>query len=114
MFYVEIFRLASLSSEKATSTHNKRKEFSMARKKCSSSCSQIFAAGCHFVWYCILAQCQVITVSPEYCTHGLLGFILTINSTINPILYVMKDEIADFFKKKEKLPKGHSVACQIV
>ncbi len=96
--YVEIFRLATSSSSKVASTQNRAREFRMARKMFFI----VFTDFCCWVplcFVCILAQCQVITISPELYAW-IIGFILPINSTINPILYVMREEISDFVKKK--------------
>ncbi len=48
---------------------------------------------------CILAQAQVIQVSPKVYAW-IVGFVLPINSSINPFLYVIFGEISDYQKKR--------------
>ena len=99
--YIEIFRLSTSSSKQVISTNTKRsREFRMARKMFPI----VFTDFCCWIplcFVCILVQCQVVTVSPKLYAW-IIGFILPINSTINPILYVMKDEISNFFKTKKE------------
>ncbi len=98
--YIGIFRTVTKSSKNVTSTQNSKSELSMARKMFFI----VFTDFCCWVPLCIaciLAQCQVITISPEMYAW-IIGFILPINSAINPIVYVMQEEISDYFKKKSK------------
>ncbi len=97
--YVEIFRLARKSSQKVKSTHSSKTDLRMARKMFFI----VFTDFCCWVplcFACILAQCQVITVSPEMYAW-IIGLILPINSTINPILYVFQEEMSDYFQKRK-------------
>ena len=50
---------------------------------------------------CILAQGGVIEISPEMYAWT-AGFILPINSSINPFLYVLHETISDYFNKRQK------------
>ena len=104
--YVEIFRTATNSSQNVTSTQNSKSELRMARKMFLI----VFTDFCCWVplcFACILAQFQVITISPEIYAW-IIGFILPINSTINPIVYVIQDEISDYLKKKKNLKLSNS------
>ena len=50
---------------------------------------------------CILVQCGAFTVSPEMYAW-IVGFILPINSSINPFLYVLYETISNHIKKKRE------------
>ena len=62
---------------------------------------------------CILVQCGVITVSPEMYAWT-VGFILPINSSINPFLYVLYETISNHIKKKrEKRKDRENIEMQV-
>ncbi len=97
--YVEIFRTVSNSSRKVESTQTRKTEVRMARKMFAI----IFTDFCCWVPLCIaciLAQCEVIVISPEMYAW-VVGFILPINSTINPIVYVIQEAISDYYKNNK-------------
>ena len=50
---------------------------------------------------CILAQCGVFEISPEMYAWT-VGFILPINSSINPFLYVLYEAISNHLKKRKE------------
>ena len=61
---------------------------------------------------CILAQCGVITISPEMYAWT-VGFILPINSSINPFLYVLHETIYDCMKKRQEKRKAREQVEEI-
>ncbi len=50
---------------------------------------------------CILAQSNVIVIPPRVYAW-IIGFVLPINSSINPFLYVIVEEISDRLEEKKK------------
>ncbi len=98
--YVKIFRSARSSTKQAARSQSREEEIRMARKMFAL----VFTDFCCWVplcTVCILAQSRVISVSPEVYAW-IVGFILPINSSINPFLYVIFGEILDYRKKQTK------------
>ncbi|XP_072043231.1 uncharacterized protein [Amphiura filiformis] len=97
--YIQIFRIARNASKKAARTQTHDDEIRMARKMAALVFTDFFC------WVplcitCILAQCNLIEIPPEAYVW-IIGFILPINSSINPFLYVIYGEISDYWKKRK-------------
>ena len=98
--YLYIFIKARKTTEKATGSQNRNDELRMAKRMFAI----VFTDFCCWVplsFICILTQSGVIAVSPEMYAWT-VGFILPINSSINPFLYVLYETISDHLKKKEE------------
>ena len=99
-----IFYKASKTSEDAGQTLDRNDQIRMAKKMFAI----VFTDFCCWVplsFICILVQCGVITVSPEMYAWT-VGFILPINSSINPFLYVLYETLSNHFKKKREERKA--------
>ena len=102
--YMYIFFKAGETSEGSGRTLNRNKQVRMAKKMFAI----VFTDFCCWVplsFICILVQCGVITVSPEMYAWT-VGFILPINSSINPFLYVLYETISNHLKKKREEKKA--------
>ena len=89
---------ANKTSEGASRTMNREEQVRMAKKMFAI----VFTDFCCWVplgFICILAQCGVVEISPEMYAWT-VGFLLPVNSSINPFLYVLYEAIADHRKKK--------------
>ena len=110
--YVYIFIEAKRTTEKATGSQNRNDELRMAKKMFAI----VFTDFCCWVplsFICILTQSGVIEVSPEMYAWT-VGFILPINSSINPFLYVLYKAISDHLKKKqEKRKEREEIEMQV-
>ena len=110
--YLYIFIKARRTTEKATGSQNRNDELRMAKKMFAI----VFTDFCCWVplsFVCILTQSGVIVVSPEMYAWT-VGFILPINSSINPFLYVLYDTISDHLKKrKEERKEREEIEMQI-
>ena len=98
--YLYIFIKARRTTERASGSQNHNDELRMAKKMFAI----VFTDFCCWVplsFVCILTQSGVIEVSPEMYAWT-VGFILPINSSINPFLYVLYDTISDRSKKKQE------------
>ena len=105
--YIYIFIKATSSAEGAsraqTPQQARDEDLRMARKMFAI----VFTDFCCWVplsFVCILTQSRVIEVSPEMYAWT-VGFILPINSSINPFLYVLYETISDHLKKKREEKK---------
>ncbi|XP_072043262.1 uncharacterized protein [Amphiura filiformis] len=97
--YIQIFRTARNTSKQAARTQTRDEEIRMARKMSAL----VFTDLCCWVPLCItciLAQCNLIEIPPEMYVW-IIGFILPINSSINPFLYVIYGEISDYWQKRK-------------
>ncbi|XP_072043382.1 uncharacterized protein [Amphiura filiformis] len=97
--YIQIFQTARTTSKQAARTQTHDEEIRMARKMSALVFTDFFC------WVplcitCILAQCNLIEVPPEMYVW-IIGFILPINSSINPFLYVIYGEISDYWQKRK-------------
>ena len=102
--YVYIFVKARRTSERACGSQNRNDELRLAKKMFAI----VFTDFCCWVplsFVCILTQSGVTEVSPEMYAWT-VGFILPINSSINPFLYVLYEAISDHLKKKQKESKA--------
>ena len=102
--YIYLFITATKTSQNATRPQDQKDEIRMAKKMFAI----IFTDFCCWVplsFICILAQCGVLEISPEMYAWT-VGFILPINSSINPFLYVLYETISDHLKKKEEERKA--------
>ena len=112
--YVYIFIKATSSAEGASRAQESRQarkdELRMAKKIFAI----VFTDFCCWVplsFACILTQSGVIAVSPEMYAWT-VGFILPINSSINPFLYVLYEAISDHLKKGRRTGKqGRKLKC---
>ena len=98
--YIYLFITAKSSSDNATRPQDQRDEVRMAKKLFAI----VFTDFCCWVplgLVCILAQCGVYEISPEMYAWT-VGFILPINSSINPFLYVLYETISNHLKKRKK------------
>ena len=98
--YVYIFIKARRTAGRATGSQNRNDELRMAKKMFAI----VFTDFCCWVplsFVCILTQSGVIEVSPEMYAWT-VGFILPINSSINPFLYVLYETMSDRLKKKQE------------
>ena len=98
--YMYIFFKANKTSEGAGRTLDRDEQVRMAKRMFAI----VFTDFCCWVplsFICILVQCGVITVSPEMYAWT-VGFILPINSSINPFLYVLYETISEHRKKKQE------------
>ena len=98
--YMYIFMKANKTSEGASRTLTREEQVRMAKKMFAI----VFTDFCCWVplgFICILAQCGVVEISPEMYAWT-VGFLLPVNSSINPFLYVLYEAIADHRKKKQK------------
>ncbi|XP_072051453.1 uncharacterized protein [Amphiura filiformis] len=98
--YIQIFMTARNTSKRAARTQTEDEERRMARKMCALVFTDFFC------WVplcitCILAQCQAIEISPTMYVW-IVGFILPINSSINPFLYVIYEAICDYREKRQE------------
>ena len=105
--YIYIFIKATSSAEGAsraqTPQQARDEDLRMARKMFAI----VFTDFCCWVplsFVCILTQSGVIEVSPEMYAWT-VGFILPINSSINPFLYVLYETMSDYVKKKREKKK---------
>ena len=101
--YMYIFIKANETSEGAGRTLDRDEQVRMAKKMFAI----VFTDFCCWVplsFICILVQCGVMTVSPEMYAWT-VGFILPINSSINPFLYVLYETISEHLKKKREEKK---------
>ena len=102
--YVYIFIKARRTTKRATRSQNCNDELRMAKKMFPL----VFTDFCCWVplsFICILTQSRVIEVSPEMYAWT-VGFILPINSSINPFLYVLYETISDHLKKRQEERKA--------
>ena len=102
--YVYIFIKAGKTSDGSGRTLDRDEQIRMAKKMFAI----VYTDFCCWVplsFICILVQCGVITVSPEMYAWT-VGFILPINSSINPFLYVLYETISNHLKKKEEERKA--------
>ena len=106
--YVYIFIKAKSSAEGASRAQvpkqARNEDLRMARKMFAI----VFTDFCCWVplsFVCILTQSGAIEVSPEMYAWT-VGFILPINSSINPFLYVLYESISDHLKKKQEKKKN--------
>ena len=102
--YMYIFFKAGETTEGSGRTLNHNEQVHMAKKMFAI----VFTDFCCWVplsFICILVQCGVITVSPEMYAWT-VGFILPINSSINPFLYVLYETILNHLKKKREERKA--------
>ena len=114
--YMYIFIKATSSAEGAsraqTPQQARDEDLRMARKMFAI----VFTDFCCWVplnFVCILTQSGVIEVSPEMYAWT-VGFILPINSSINPFLYVLYETISDHLKKKrEKRKTREEIEMQV-
>ena len=98
--YMYIFIKANETSEGAGRTLDRDEQIRMAKKMFAI----VFTDFCCWIplgFICILAQCSVLEISPEMYAWT-VGFILPINSSINPFLYVLYEAISDHRKKKKE------------
>ena len=98
--YIYIFIKANKTTEGAGRTRDRNEQIRMAKKMFAI----VFTDFCCWVplcFICILAQCGVLQISPEMYAWT-IGFILPINSSINPFLYVLYEAIADRRRKKHE------------
>ena len=98
--YVYIFIEARRTTERASRSQNRNDELRMAKKMFAL----VFTDFCCWVplsFVCILTQSGVIKVSPEMYAWT-VGFILPINSSINPFLYVLYETISNYLEKKAR------------
>ena len=110
--YVYIFTKARRTAERASGSQSHNDELRMARKMFAI----VFTDFCCWVplsFVCILTQSGVTEVSPEMYAWT-VGFILPINSSINPFLYVLYDTISDYLKKKSRTTRklGRKLKCK--
>ena len=102
--YMYIFYKANETSGDAGQTLDHNDQMRMAKKMFAI----VFTDFCCWVplsFICILVQCGVITVSPEMYAWT-VGFILPINSSINPFLYVLYETVSNHLKKKQEERKA--------
>ena len=98
--YMYIFIKANKTSGGAGRTLDRDEQVRMAKKMFAI----VFTDFCCWVplgFICILTQCSVLEISPEMYAWT-VGFILPINSSINPFLYVLYEAIADHRRKKQE------------
>ena len=110
--YLYIFLKAKQTTERASGSQSRNDEIRMAKKMFAI----VFTDFCCWVplsFLCILTQSGVIEVSPEMYAWT-VGFILPINSSINPFLYVLYDTISDYLKnKQEKRKEREEIEMQV-
>ena len=98
--YIQIFLSAIKSSRRSARIQAQHEELRMAFKMFAI----VFTDFCCWVplcIVCILTQSQVITVSPDLYAWT-VGFILPINSAINPFLYTLSRFISDWLEKRRQ------------
>ncbi len=95
------------SSKKAGVSQNHKKEFRMARKMFGLIFTD-FWCWVPLCVACILAQSNLIAISPAMYVW-IIGFVLPILSSINPFLYVIVDEISNYFEEKQKKLKAKEI-----
>ena len=98
--YVYIFIKTCRTTKRVSGSKNHRDELRMAKKMFAI----VFTNFCCWVplsFVCILTQSRVIEVSPDMYAWT-VGFILPINSSINPFLYVLYETISDYLMKKQE------------
>ena len=98
--YMEIFRHARKTTKKSSRTQDLTEEMRMAKRMFAI----VFTDFCCWVplcFICILTQSGVFEVSPEMYAWT-VGFILPINSSINPFLYVLYETITNHLKKRQE------------
>ena len=98
--YLYIYITANKTSEDKSRSLDRDEQVRMAKKMFAIVFTDFFC------WVplslmCILAQCGAVAISPEMYAWT-VGFILPINSSINPFLYVLYEAIADHRKKKQE------------
>ena len=101
--YLYIFTKARRTTEKASGSQNHNNELRMAKKMFAIVLTD-FCCWVPLSFICILTQSGVIEVSPEMYAWT-VGFILPINSSINPFLYVLYETISDHLNQKHKKRK---------
>ena len=92
ILYIEIFQIATASSKQVQSTA-KSKEMKMAIKM-SAVVLTDFLCWVPLAFVCLLVQCGALTAGPEMYAWT-VGFILPINSSLNPFLYTLASILAD-------------------
>ena len=101
--YIYIFITATETSE-TTRPQDQKDEIRMAKKIFAIVVTD-FCCWVPLSFLCILAQCGVLAISPEMYAWT-VGFILPINSSINPFLYVLYENISNHLEKKKKERKA--------
>ena len=105
--YIYIFIIATETSQNATRPQDQKDNIRMAKKMFAI----VFTDFCCWVplsLLCILAQCGVLEISPEMYAWT-VGFILPINSSINPFLYVLYETISNHLEEKKKERKAREI-----
>ncbi len=100
--YVMIF-VEAQSSGRATENTDKDRDKRMAVRMFTIVFTD-FMCWIPISFVCILAQAGAFSVSPQ-AYAWIVGFILPINSAINPFLYTIGAFISDFRKEKKKKSK---------
>ena len=106
--YIYIFITAKKTSKNATRLQDQKDEVRMAKKMFAI----VFTDFCCWVplgFMCILAQCGVYEISPEMYAWT-VGFILPINSSVNPFLYVLYETMSNHLKKRQKERKARETS----
>ena len=103
--YIEIFRCVKKSSVEAGVSQNHKQEFRIAWKMFRLILTD-FCCWVPLCVACIFAQGNIIEISADIYVW-ISGFILPINSSINPFLYVIVDKISDYFDKRRPKLKGN-------
>ena len=106
--YMYIFIKAGKTSEGAGRTLDRDEQIRMAKKMFAIVFTDFFC-WVPLCFICILVQCGVITVSPKMYAWT-VGFILPINSSINPFLYVLYETIINHLKKKREERKARETS----
>ena len=104
--YIYLFITATETTQNAR-PQDQQDEVRMAKKLFAI----VFTDFCCWVllsFICILAQCGVLEISPEMYAWT-IGFILPINSSINPFLYVLYESISNHFEEKKKKRKARDI-----
>ena len=105
--YLYMFITARSTSQESSRPLDKEDEIRMAKKMFAI----VFTDFCCWVplsFMCILAQCGVFEISPQMYAWT-VGFILPINSSINPFLYVLYETISNHLKKRDKERKAREI-----
>ncbi len=102
IFYIRIFQIAQESSNK-TKSSSKRQEVRMALKM-SGVVLTDFVCWVPLALVCLFVQCGVLTVGPKVHAWA-VGFILPINSSLNPFLYTLACVIAEYYEKNTENKK---------
>ena len=98
--YVQIIYTAKMTAKRASRNQSVEEEIRMAVKT-STLVMTDFCCWVPLTIVCILAQSGLIDVPPELYAWT-VGFILPINSSVNPFLYTLSTVISDYFDKKRK------------